>query len=331
MSAPLLGHERIREQLARSADADTLHHAYLFEGPPGLGKRRVAMWLAQYVNCTSANRPCGTCSRCVQIAAGTHPDVIVLSPDPTRATQTIAVDAVREVIRKAGYHRYDSARRFIVVDPADAMMEPAANALLKTLEEPTDGTGFVLVVSSASSLLPTIVSRCQRVRFGAVDTGAIEGWLAAQGLSDASVAARAALGCPGRALALATGGLEARRDARSTLVRITSEPLPVAFKVTEDALKKKAKTDWSSTVDAWFAVVEELLRDASIHGSGSGLPLLNQDAPDVVAAWSARLYPSGIQRVAQALDVAREQLAVQANGRLVIDAFFATLRAELGV
>lgn len=327
----LLGHERIREQLARSADAGSLHHAYLFEGPSGLGKRQVANWLARYVNCTREQRPCGVCSRCVQIAAGTHPDVIVLEPDGSRATRTIGVDAVREVVRKAGYHRYDSARRFILIDPADAMMEPAANALLKTLEEPTEGTGFILVVGSASSLLPTIVSRCQRVRFGAVPTEAIAGWLKQQDLPDAELAARSALGCPGRALTLASGGLEARREARSTLVRLTTEPLPTAMKITEKALKSRARADWMADVDAWFGVVEELLRDVAVRGSGSQLPLLHGDARDVVDAWTERLYPQGVGRVSDALELAREQLLVQANGRLVMDAFVTTLRAELAI
>lgn len=326
----LLGHERIREQLARSADAGTLHHAYLFEGPSGLGKRQVADWLSMYVNCTSGQRPCGVCPRCVQIRAGTHPDVIVLEPEAGKATRTIGVAAVREVVRKAGYHRYDSARRFILVDPADAMMEPAANALLKTLEEPTDGTGFILVVASASSLLPTIVSRCQRVRFGAVPTEAIASWLRGQQLDNADLAARASLGCPGRALSLARGGLQQREEARSTLVRLTTEPLPTALKLTESRLKSRARAEWMADVDTWFGVVEELLRDVSVRGSGSGLPLLHADALEVVDAWTERLYPSGVSRVSDALETAREQLFVQANGRLVMDAFVTSLRAELG-
>jgi DNA polymerase-3 subunit delta' len=327
---PLLGHETVRERLAHAATHDTLHHAYLFEGPRGLGKRRVADWLAQFVNCTSdGTRPCGRCKQCTMITAGTHPDIIELAPDPKKATQTIGVDAVRDVIRKAGYHRFDSRRRFIVIDPADAMMESAANALLKTLEEPTDGTGFILVVASASSLLPTIVSRCQRVRFGAVPLPSIEGWLAQQGHGDARLAAAASLGCPGRALDLATGGLERRQQARATVVSLVTEPHPIVFKVVEKATKGRSRADWMATITTWMEVVEELLRDVAIRGSGADLPLLHADAADLVDIWRQKLYPRGIQRVMDALQEARDQLAVQANGRLVVDALVARLRAEL--
>lgn len=328
---PLLGHETIRERLAYASTHDTLHHAYLFEGPRGLGKRRVADWLAMRVNCTSeTDQPCGVCARCKLIASGSHPDVIALEPAAGKATATIGVDQVRDVIRKAGYHRYDSARRFIIIDPADAMMESAANALLKTLEEPTDGTGFILVVASASSLLPTIVSRCQRVRFGAIDTPAITTWLANQGHADAELAAAASLGCPGRALDLATGGLERRREARSTIVLLCTEPQAAAFKIVEKATKGRSRADWMANITVWFEVVEELLRDVTLRGSGSKLPLLHADAKDLIDDWVTRLYPSGIQRITQALDEARDQLSVQANGRLVMDAWVAKLRSELG-
>lgn len=332
MSFPeLLGHERIREQLRLATDRGTLHHGYLFEGPRGLGKRQVANWLAAYANCTSeGTRPCGVCQRCRTIQAGTHPDVIVLEPDPSKATATIRVDDVREVVRKAGYHRYDSERRFILIDPADAMQDAAANALLKTLEEPVDGTGFILIVSSASSLLPTIVSRCQRIRFGAVPTDRIQTWLAQRGHGEvAPLAARAALGCPGRALALAEGGLEERQEARQMLVQLTIRPQHEIFKLVEKATKSK-RAEWRVTAQTWFETTEELLRDVNVHGSGAELPLLHGDAMDVVGHWTQRLYPNGVSRVAQALEEARDELAVQANGRLVLDAFIAKLRLELG-
>ncbi len=326
---PLLGHGPVRERLARAADAGTLHHAYLFEGPRGLGKRRVAEWLALYTNCLGEQRPCGACARCGPILAGTHPDVIVLEPDVSKASRIIAVAAVRDVIRKAGYHRFDSARRFVIVDPADAMQDAAANALLKTLEEPPEGTGFILVAASARGLLPTIVSRCQRIRFGAVPTDAIEGWLRDRGFPNAAVAARAAMGCPGRALELVDGGLQARVEARDTVTQLASSTSAEAFAITERALKKRTKTDWSPLVERWFEVVEELLRDTAVRGSGAELPLLHPDAVDVIDRWVDRLYPHGIDRIVHALEEARQQLRVNANGRLVLDAFFARLRAEL--
>ena len=334
-SPPLVGHEAIRSRLGRSARAGTLHHAYLFEGPAGLGKRRVADWLVAYTNCEQPDSaPCGRCRTCQSIAAGTHPDVLVLGPDPKRATPIIRVDDVREVVRQAGYHRFGSRRRFILVDPADAMQDSAANALLKTLEEPPEGTGFILIVSSARALLPTIQSRCQVVRFGAVELPNLERWLVEAGHEPtlASLAAAASLGCPGRALDLADGGLERRREAREVVLGMLRSSLPEMFAQTESALaKKRARADWLPVVDGWFDVVEEMLRDATVRLAGARVPLLHGDAERVVTAWARRLQGPGIAHVHGALDDAREQLALQVNGRLVVDAFFARLREELQI
>src|SRR5690606_32790321 len=134
------------------------HHAYLLEGPRGAGKRALADRYAMAANCTSETKahPCGSCPTCRQIAAGTHPDVLVLVPDTERAARTIPIEAVREVIRQTTYHRYNARRRMVIVDPVEAMQEPAANALLKTLEEPPQGTGFLLVSHNPAALLPTI-------------------------------------------------------------------------------------------------------------------------------------------------------------------------------
>ena len=181
MTAPptILGHDRVVERLTSAVRHAKLHHAYLFEGPTGVGKTTVALHIARMANCTGAplgEGPCGSCPTCVQIAAGTHPDVIRLAPREDRASQTIAVEDVREVVRRAGYRRFNSRRRFILVEPAEAL-ELASNALLKTLEEPPEGTVFLLLASNATALLPTIRSRCQRVRFGAVPVDRIEAWL----------------------------------------------------------------------------------------------------------------------------------------------------------
>ena len=125
----ILGHRGVINRLWSAAARDQLHHAYLFEGPVGVGKRTLALRLAMACNCEESgdDLPCGRCDPCRQIAAGNHPDVLVLEPPADRASGTIPVDAVREVVRMAGYHRYNSKRRFVIVDPAEAMQASAAN------------------------------------------------------------------------------------------------------------------------------------------------------------------------------------------------------------
>jgi DNA polymerase III subunit delta' len=215
----------------------TLHHAYLFGGPEGVGKARAARLLAQAANCEGGTGgpggfredPCGKCGPCRKIAKGIHPDVHVLheervmvkagawEPKGGRSpSKDIVVDQVRDLVdRRLALKRFEGRRRFVVVDPADAMNPQAQNALLKTLEEPPEDTTLVLVASSPDSLLPTIRSRCLRVPFSPVPASVVEERLLAEGHDPAAARLAAAIsgGSLGRALSLDDEVLAAERDA----------------------------------------------------------------------------------------------------------------------
>ena len=327
----LVGHERVVTKLWEAMAADRLHHAYLFEGPKGVGKRTLASLVALAANCEAApkGRPCGVCATCKSIGEGTHPDVIELVPDPKKASGTIPVADVREVIRQAGYRRYAARRRVVIIDPAEAMQEAAANALLKTLEEPPNGTGFLLVSHNASSLLPTIRSRCQRVRMGAVPARDIERWLERKGVEQAPVLSRLALGCPGRALALSGDGLAQRAAMRAELLAVLRGTVDDVFQFSQ-RLCSGNRSAWSKRVDALLALFEELLRDVVVLGSGGRQELLNEDARDDVTGLARRLYPGGVETCAQALQSCRDDLDVYVSGRLAVDAMLCRVRQALG-
>jgi DNA polymerase-3 subunit delta' len=327
----LVGHQRVVQRLWEAMAADRLHHAYLFEGPQGVGKRTLATLVALGANCEAApaKRPCGLCPTCKSIAEGTHPDVIVLEPDKSKASATIPVAAVREVIRQAGYRRYAARRRVVIVDPAEAMQEAAANALLKTLEEPPEGTGFLLVTHNASALLPTIRSRCQRVRMGAVPVRDIERWLQRRGVEEAPALARLALGCPGRALALSGDGLEARAALRDELFAVLRGTVDDVFAFSQ-RLCSGNRAQWSKRVDRLLTLLEEVLRDVVVVGSGGRQELLNDDARDDLRGLARRLYPGGVTRCAEALQLCRDDLEVYVSGRLAVDALLCRVRQALG-
>jgi DNA polymerase-3 subunit delta' len=308
-----------------------MHHAYLFEGPRGVGKRVVANHLALLTNCTDdmPNRPCGGCNNCRQILAGTHPDVLVLQPRADRASQTIALDDVREVIRKTTYKRYGAKRRFVLVDPADSLMPAAANALLKTLEEPTPGTGFILICANTSAMLPTILSRCQRIRFGAVGVDRVQQWLTQQGHKEqAETAAVWSLGCPGRALNLVEGQLSKRLALRnellSAIVGETKGRFDWVAKIT-----KGPRTMWRGRVETILELLEELLRDVAILNAGVDQPLMHGDIRNEVARWDRQLWPDGVRRVHDRIEETRDNLAVMVGGKLALDALLAAVSAEL--
>jgi DNA polymerase III subunit delta' len=327
----IVGHAPILARLRTAVDRGSLHHALLFEGPAGVGKRRVAEWLAQLANCTSdGERPCGKCPTCRQIASGAHPDVIRLEPDPEKATAIIAVDRVREVIRASGYHRYNSRMRFVLIDPAEALQPSAANALLKTLEEPPAGTGFVLVATSTSGLLPTIRSRCQRVRFGAVPDAELVAFLVARGVEAPEEIARLSQGCPGRALAIAEEGLDGRVSLREGMLGAIAGDLGGLLGFSEKLVGGSGRSDWRPRVDLLIEIVEDLVRDASIVGSGADVALIDPSTRELAERWAPVLWPGGVAAMQRAVGEARAQLLANAQGRTVTDALLARLRAELG-
>jgi|SRR5579871_15130 len=200
---------RLRAALA----AGRPHHAYLFDGPDGVGKRTAAIALAQAMACEA--RPgdgCGECDPCRKIADGLHPDLIVFEVLPEKG-QT---ERVRELLPRLAFAPHEARARIVVIEPADELNLAAANALLKTLEEPPPRTHFVLVTARASSLLPTIRSRCLQVRFAALDDETVERELLRQGVeaSAATAAAGLAGGSLGRALSLTSSDEIAQRRQR---------------------------------------------------------------------------------------------------------------------
>lgn len=321
----LLGHQDLLDSLCEAFDDARLHHAYLLQGPPGVGKATFARRLAMYANCESASRPCGQCPTCVKIAAGTHPDILEITPQGS----SIPVSVIRELIRKTGYHRYSARHRFIIIDPAEAMQTSAANALLKTLEEPPDGTGFLLLTSQPASLLPTIRSRCQQLRLSPVPQADLTQWLTARGVSSAQTLATLADGRPGRALELADGGLERREAVRGALLSALRGNLDTIYK-TSESLTSGKRAEWTTKVQLLIEIAEELIRDTVHLGAGSSQPLAHEDLRDMLTQWSRQLWPSGVGACVRALEEAKENLRRNVAGKTLLDSLFSQLSAALG-
>ena len=164
--------ERVIARLRRAIERDRVPHAYLFAGPPGAPMYDAAIALASALSCLRARgEGCGAetaspCDACAKIAAGIHPDVVTLVREG--AAQIVPIESVRnQVIARVGFPPHEGKLRVFIVEEATALAPPAANALLKTLEEPPGRTMFVLCTTAPDQLLPTIRSRCQRVRFAA--------------------------------------------------------------------------------------------------------------------------------------------------------------------
>ena len=273
LDAPLAPwQQRVHDQAAAAIDAGRMGHALLFTGPAMLGQRLVAERLAQRVLCLAddlASRPCGRCRSCSLYRSRSqkdpeehrpdgslshpwghpgHPDAVFvghawrLVPSPPRQLAVIPVDQVRELsARLATTPQYGNAK-VAIIDPADDMNDAAANALLKTLEEPVTGRYLWLLGASPARLPATIRSRCQRLEFRLPPAHEALEWLRGQGHGDtaAAEALGAARGHPGLADAwLRDGGMALRREVAAELARLAADkaaPLEIARAWTADDL-----------------------------------------------------------------------------------------------
>lgn len=327
------GNEDLRARLLALFHADRLHHCLIFEGPPGVGKGASARWLAMAVNCErsgSGAEPCGVCWSCRSILREQHPDVIRVGLDPEKATPIISVKQSRELLSQLSLHPFHARRRLVIIEPADALNAEAANALLKTLEEPPQATGFVLVTARPMDLLATVRSRGQRVRFGPVELLRLVSWLESRQIAQAGELARLAEGCPLRSLALADGGLQAWREARDTLVAAIAGGTAARLDWSEKHARGE-RAEVSGEIALCLDALQLLMRDV-LHRLASQAPadqLYNSDRLPLVDAWADRLGMMGLVRLDQAMREAQLDLEANVNPRLAMDALLSRFGAEL--
>ena len=164
--------------LAAAHAADRFPHALLIQEAPGAGGEWLAIWAAQLVLCVNRERaPCGVCVSCRRVAAGQHPDFMALRP--LEESRQIRIEQVRELGQELALTSHQGSYKVGLLSPADALNRFAANALLKTLEEPPQRTLLMLVVTQPSRLPATLLSRCQRIRVPAPPRGEAVSWLQA--------------------------------------------------------------------------------------------------------------------------------------------------------
>jgi DNA polymerase III subunit delta' len=200
------GHDALIDTFRRAVARGRLAHAYLFTGPPGVGKRLFAVELGKALLCEAPPGPlqaCDRCPACVQVDAGTHPDFTLVAR-PEEAHE-FPIKLMREVSRGLSLKPARGRRKVLILDDADDLNEESANCFLKTLEEPPPGSFLILIGSSPDRQLPTIVSRCQVVRFGPLPDDVVADLLRADGIDEDQLArlVRLGRGSPGRARALA--------------------------------------------------------------------------------------------------------------------------------
>lgn len=326
----IIGHWRLVALLSRAVVRGTLPPALLLAGPAGVGKRRVATALAEALNCLAPTSSahverdaCGECTSCRRIARGSHPDVIIVEPGDSGS---IKIEAVRDVIDRAGYRPFEGRRRVVIVDDADALVPAAQNALLKTLEEPPSASVFVLVSAMPDTLLPTVLSRCPRLRFGPLSPAEIaEALKRDHDYSEAEARAVAANadGSLGRALLAESADVTEARDAAQRLLEHTvrvSDPVKRIQAVKNLVSAKGSPAGERDQLAACLRALSSLLRDLGVLSTRADARMLaNPDLESELSRLASVVDSGRSVRAFTAVDQALGALERNASPKVVAD------------
>jgi DNA polymerase III subunit delta' len=296
-------------------------HALLFTGLPGVGKRTTARIVAMALNCRekkiSPSNPCGQCRSCRHIAAGNHPDLLVIEPQG----KVLRVDQIRKLLGALSMKPFSAEQRVVIVADAQAMNPEAANALLKMLEEPPANTTVVLTALEKSDLLPTIVSRCRHIRFnplGPKELAALLGGVSQIEQDFIGTAVSLAGGSYFKARQLA---MPAWRDLRNWLIRaagLDRAPLPGQRSMTSALAFAAQLSQKKDQVSDLLEILKTWIRDLSILPYQPAL-VINSDLDYILDRARNGLDDIRLLAIWQAVEKAQKDIAAKANLRLTLD------------
>lgn len=342
----LTGNARVKTALKKMLAADRLPGALLFTGEEGVGKRLFGLEVARALNCRMPKdfEACGVCPPCLRIAKlnypqrddaddwtqiiwTDHPDVgLVVAP-----RRVLRVEQMRQIEKEANFRPFEGKARVFLIDEADKLNDASANALLKVLEEPPKTSHLILITARPAMLLPTILSRCQMIRFSPLAPAEIESYLTKNNLLDAKTArlrARAAGGSLGRAL---SGDLVTFTSQRKAMLKVlnalvVSEDRAQLLRSAEQLNEAQYKEEFEERLD----VLETLIRDAWMLSLGvESIQLVNEDLLPELEAISEKLDSSRAGDWILQIEDVREQLIVNVNRKVTTDSLFMVMSGDV--
>ncbi len=312
-------HLPLWQRIGRARTTGRLPHALLISGLPGIGKWHFARNIAHLLLCrdvTSDGRPCGVCRGCHLFQVGNHPDLHWLVAAADSKSGEITVDAVREMVQSVVLSSQAGGYKVFIVNPAEQLNRSAANALLKTLEEPAPNTLLMLLSTYPARLLPTLRSRCQHLPIVVPDEPTALAWLQTQGQADALLALRLAAGAPLAAQRLLEAELMQQRatalNAFLSLGNGKADPVALA----ESWLKQDLPLlfEWLS---GWIA---DMVRLRSGHGAPR---LANPDRQEDLARVAKTIDQAPLHEYWRQVTLARSRLDSNASQQLMLEALLA--------
>ncbi len=329
----IIGHQRPIKWLQTAVATNHLGHAYLFHGEPAIGKRQTALALAQLLHCENPQGDttpdaCGTCRSCHQIQQAIHPDCLIIQPENgQKQNSRIKIDQIRAIEHVVIYRPLVGSYKICVIDEADTMTVEAANALLKTLEDPPDHCLFLVISSRPEHLLPTIRSRCIALRFAPLAVHVIDEFLRQHSTmtsSDAQLVSTFSEGRLGQAIQQDPEELSIKRRQYGTLLfgnHLTSAAQ--IFDISESLVKANQVNE----AIHWFY---QGLRDVLLLAlDESKSPLLYWDQESALRQLSRRLSPSAIVELLQELIRLEHGQQRNLNIQIGLEQFFFLLQDHL--
>lgn len=305
----IVGQQRVVDALQRSRAGNRVAHAYLFEGVNGCGRRSTALALIASLFCQQPEgdgEACGVCPSCKKLAAGNHPDLHLLQPLPDK--RDISIEQVRELQQMLALRPFEAKRKACLIEPAERMSAGAANALLKTLEEPPGHGLLILLSNQADLLLSTVRSRCQHLRFAPLEVADLTGLLERQGMEPAVAAAVAPLAGGSLDQARNLDGDEAktvRQTLLEALQQVRHQQVATVFDTSERLAGGRDETL------ELFSLLLSLLRDMLLLRTAAGTRIANGFMAEKLRGEADRFIPG---RLMEALELALEtRRAIQGN------------------
>ncbi len=346
----VVGQRKAKLFIWRALQRGRLAHSYLFYGPRGVGKDALALELAKAVNCQGEKKPCGKCQSCNWVAQNSHPDLMYLQPMPKsltpeevgRSTQKrvqspyieeevegslyISIGAVREMERWTAQKPFMGEKRVVIISHCDRLTAPAANALLKSIEEPPPYLLYILTSSHLPSIPLTIRSRCQLVRMGKLSSGEIEGALRERfsvPSDKAKLLSKLAMGSLGQGLSLYQGEWQRLREESLSLLReaLWGDPLKVVGSI-EDGFRRRERMKAKGVVEvllSWF-------RDLLLLSQGMEELVSNEDRVGRLREELEAVSLVKLERALSKLREAQRAIDFNANLRLILLVTFLGLR-----
>ena len=308
---------------AMLAERERWPHALLVTGAAGLGKRALALEFARALLCEAPladGGACGTCPGCRYVAAGQHPDLRIVEPievdddnGEAKAVEWIAVDRIRALIDWAQLTSHRRVAKVAVIVPAERMNAAAANALLKTLEEPPSSTYLILVTAAPGRIPATLRSRCRRLAAPQPDTESATRWLAAQGVVNPAALLAQAAGAPLAALSLADRGYQAERAVWLTALATPGALEPAMLAARIEAAPRDQRRERIATLIDWLLA---WCGDLALARAGVA-PRRNADHAVALTRLAAAVAPVPLFRYHRALLRQRGLVAHPLQPRLV--------------